>query len=107
MDYKHTPGPWYSGTDTIGTNVATAGQGLICELTSNGRRPLRGAELHQAENRQANALLIAAAPDLLEALESILMNMVDTDEYKHPETGEDFPDFVAGVNAIKKAKGEL
>ena len=87
MSAKHTPGPWkYNGkTDIYGASGAT-----ICEL-------YRGYE-HISEC-QANANLIAAAPDLLEALTRL------RDAEKAPR-GE-WIDAIANADiAIAKAKGE-
>lgn len=66
MAHKHTPGPWfprksfdgirYIGVAEIGSNIADT---AICEFCGS-------------ENDKANAQLIAAAPELLEALEEIV-----------------------------------
>lgn len=57
---KHTPGPWYTGTGIDDSDkVYQNGSGVAV---------MSGAKRYQAE-RDANAKLIAAAPDLLEALE--------------------------------------
>ena len=64
---KHTPGPWSvgvpgpNGCPTIGTNY-----GLMTAMIAHSRN-----EPDQVEECNANANLIAAAPDLLEALERI------------------------------------
>ena len=50
---KHTPGPWIEASRYIVTDEYT-----ICEMFSRTR----------SEERDANQRLIAAAPDLLEAL---------------------------------------
>jgi len=57
---KHTPGPWEMSYGW-GTSVTTSTGSKIRQTTD---RPL--------EERQANARLIASAPDLLEALRLIL-----------------------------------
>jgi hypothetical protein len=65
----HTPGPWYcnktgemkySGFTIREKKTARS----ICAYASNGKRPL--------EEQQANANLIAAAPELLEALKAFV-----------------------------------
>ena len=84
----HTPGPWKTGTgafadqvfvdDQTGEQGNDWGENLICETAGS----------------EANARLIAAAPDLLEALKACLAD-----------------DFLAGevyeqaVNAIARAEG--
>ena len=71
---KHTPGPWSrvtqtQGGDLIAREIKTENQlnpkalRLICFMM------MRGNSLHEDE---ANASLIAAAPELLEALEAFL-----------------------------------
>ena len=57
---KHTPGPW----KTSYTNLSVV-------IAENGAVVARASKLNGLVNLQANARLIAAAPELLEALESI------------------------------------
>ena len=62
---KHFPGPWIVGPvdDTLVRAVTTEGEYYtICEMDGNYNDP------HQWPVMEANARLIAAAPDLLEAL---------------------------------------
>lgn len=55
---KHTPGPW---TYPLGTGILIGGPDhlLVAQVGTEGRTP---------EERQANAHLIAVAPELVEAL---------------------------------------
>jgi len=70
--FKHTPGPWVistrdnpSGADISGKN----GQHFVCDiLYCEGEHPI-DREYNNAQD--ANIHLIAAAPELLEALKSI------------------------------------
>lgn len=67
---KHTPGPWHaesSGEPLAGWMVLARGQGNCVCSTSN----LKG-------RAEANARLIAAAPELLDAAKLVL---VDLDHY--------------------------
>jgi len=60
METKHTPGPWYVYQDLKDFNVSKDIKDMswdICQLAN-----------WSAEENEANAHLIAAAPDLLEAL---------------------------------------
>ena len=63
MNDKHTPGPWKIGTpppngeQTVGTD-----QGLMVAVATTGA----------GVQTKANARLIAAAPDLLEALKGLM-----------------------------------
>lgn len=62
MNTTHTPGPWRQ----TGVNVR-AGDALICWATNHHAN----AETLEAE-KLANARLIASAPEMLQALESIV-----------------------------------
>lgn len=71
-DTKHTPGPWKAeGWESLVVNCA---EGYTLTLAA-GRE---GAGL---EELKANAALIAAAPDLLAALEDIVKLADNTDFY--------------------------
>lgn len=59
---QHTPGPWNIGTKNGARVWSENGETLIAD--ANASESLR------KEIKKANARLIAAAPDLLEALES-------------------------------------
>lgn len=67
MTTKHTPGPWLAtGWENTVVNIPDTHHGghlTICVYPASGRAPRSEAV--------ANARLIAAAPDLLEALEAI------------------------------------
>ena len=60
---QHTPGPWekffYKGHETW---MVRGGKGLTLAELAN----------HETEDSEANARLIAAAPDLLEACQSLV-----------------------------------
>lgn len=84
---KHTPGPWEVKTNSIGnpTVESSSSMFIICHT------PLATNET------RCNARLIAAAPEMLEALEHI----IQTPEYSHlyPGTKE------LAEAAINKARG--
>ncbi len=61
---KHTPGPW--ATSKHGTPAAFPQFGVYQEGACNDHVTVKG------ENAQADAALIAAAPDLLEACQGLL-----------------------------------
>ena len=93
---KHTPGPW--SFDGRGINDATEYRERIATLQWPVNLRLSG-------QRRADGRLIAAAPDLLEALESLY--------HAANSIGEDTCDPVAFAGAledaraaIEKAKGE-
>jgi len=81
----HTTGPWR----TTGLNVR-AGDALICYATNHW------ADYKTPESeRQANARLIASAPDLLSALQRLT----------HPMADDEDLDYAREI--IAKAKGQL
>lgn len=57
---KHTPGPWE--IDEANPEMVTAGEYYICDCDGDFYQDLEQSEY------EANACLIAAAPDMLEAL---------------------------------------
>lgn len=63
---KHTPGPWTWGTNYFGLS----GSGKDNEVITY--EPYDGMWLSYGKHQVANARLIAAAPELLEALETTL-----------------------------------
>jgi hypothetical protein len=70
-DMKHTPGPW--NYDRSGYSLyVNSGRELVTALSMDGKR---------LETSEANARLIAAAPDMLDALqrarEVLLWNLGD------------------------------
>jgi hypothetical protein len=81
---KHTPGPWhfcgsqYSASDKPAVTARNTGTGY---LTPEGWHyvipAIDGATNEQAE---ANARLIAAAPDLLSALAALVDSLASADE---------------------------
>jgi hypothetical protein len=73
MTTKHTPGPWHFGVETIG-HMAN----YICAANTN---TIVCADIDSA----ANARLIAAAPDLLAALQQCL---VIVDAHRRAAGGE-------------------
>lgn len=95
---NHTPGPWLhvEGTHFVGTDDADTQ--TICYTDDHRNRRKRS----QAEH-EANARLIAAAPELLEALKG-LINVCT-----HPQsTKADMKQIAREARAaIAKAEGEL
>lgn len=100
MKSKHTPGPWLMvEAEIIGRDYLAIMQSklkekegpypLICEITNM---------IHKTEEDVSNARLIAAAPDMLEALEEVIKSL---------ETGKwNKSTYPMAKEAIKKAKGD-
>ena len=108
---KHTPGPWEARR----------------ALTNDGQQPIVGADRrvaladsqtdfkrgqgwnHDCAEREANAQLIAAAPDMLEALIAIREWLLDTDLIKksdeHFWNGAFVKSNNLAIKAIAKATG--
>ena len=94
---KHTPGPWKVNADEYGNvlGVRAANDATICQINWMIRK--RGGL--QAE---ANARLIAAAPDLLAVLKEFVKDSeCDADGEKHPKDCW----HCAAMAAILKAEG--
>ena len=97
MTTQHTPGPWEAveGNAHHGPFVTDIGDRTICDLYT-----LDGADrpaVFRPEEAEANARLIAAAPDLLAALEELCLA---PNKHRPEEYWED------ARAAIAKAKGE-
>jgi hypothetical protein len=89
MIAKHTPGPWsiYSITFKGYHQIAGAQGGRVCQV------------LPFEDEYKANARLIAAAPDLLEALKNMCEGFSTLKD-------SDFPALAKARAAIAKATGE-
>lgn len=103
---KHTPGPWIVGSyDFLDQQVyidAPSGDPDIGYKSWEGVAIAYGCEESPSkglEKAKANAMLIAAAPDLLEALERVMRG--DGDDYQL-----DHHSYEIVRSAIAKAKGE-
>ena len=64
---KHTPGPWMVEKGTLDVIAKKHYDGMEINI--------RDIETNDRETIQANAALIAAAPDMLEALELVLRQL--------------------------------
>lgn len=102
MKTKHTPGPWTVDGNGIKHSYVGAGRG------ENGNFEIARTSGPQ---KKQNAKLIAAAPDLLEALKKAkaLMFCYGTGDIKHidPYTGEILTPVMQQIcSAIAKAEGK-
>jgi hypothetical protein len=103
MKTKHTQGEWvvYVPQHVGCTNVAIGGDkyfGQFVELWHHQ---------NSKEQSEANANLISAAPDLLEALESVASDLFYQIESTHgAKSANKYPSITQAQKAIKKAKGE-
>lgn len=90
MTTQHTPGPWNVGQDS----TAIEASGAIIARTFHWANQY--TPIHES---YANAKLIAAAPDLLAALEECLQRLDSHDDQSVPEC-------LVALAAIKKATGK-
>ena len=94
MKTKHTQGKWHVEEDNL----------IIDE---NGYGIAQQYGITNSKNWDYDAKLIAAAPDLLEALESVVLDLFYQIEATHGEkTANKYPSITQAQEAIKKAKGE-
>lgn len=105
----HTPGPWTAGTTTVGALNNAGTSRFACQLHGGLERDdpkgydRAKRERTSDEELQANANLIAAAPDLLAAFEAIAP-MFDNDS---PLLTVYRAEIAAVQAAIAKAKGQV
>ena len=89
MTTNHTPGPWRTGTK-------------ILDAVFAGDRPICGPAytMCKDDERMANARLIAAAPDLLAALEGAIRLIDET------WAGCERPELIAARATLAKARAK-
>jgi hypothetical protein len=102
----HTPGPWHPGWNSPALTVRADFGGASCRIATVDRgKSAWGAAAHA----EANARLIAAAPELLEALREAHRALMHYEWYANPASGWSAPDkkFVRHMTdaAIAKATG--
>lgn len=94
MNSQHTPGPWNATKDSLTNRVTIWGPNNV----GKGCRTMHA-------NVEANANLIAAAPDLLSALEDLLaLTELILDDDRTRLNG--FMSVKNARYALRKAKGE-
>lgn len=96
MNQQHTPGPWATSSLSNGTEwtVSIDGGDMLADLTG-------------CPNEQANARLIAAAPELFAALEQAYYSLkLAAVKLGLDESTEFYKDIDAAYRALQKAKGE-
>ena len=91
---KHTPGPW-----TADNSIARVYSGARFVADAMSGQPKLGAQL---DEDRANARLIASAPDLLEACETILSAL----RWEEDRSGTTYNGYESLQAAIAKAKGD-
>lgn len=94
---KHTPGPW-TARDYGHENI------IHIEHETGSAIAQIGGPTTNMDLAEANARLIASAPELLEVLGDMLARFADHEQYD--ETGEDTEAINAARAAIRKATGQ-
>ena len=103
MSSKHTPGPWLARTAPTSAglcHIISAADWRGAFLYGDGSRLGVDDALPKAQELSANARLIAAAPDLLEALKGLV---AWADDLRREDPVEDLRKARA---AISKAEGQ-
>lgn len=103
---KFTPGPWYISIDNRSCPSVRNKGGYVCFAPSihNYGDPLR--YMDEAAERQANARLIAAAPDMYEALKWAIDYTKEQLDEGYSFKDKDAPHWGAALAAIAKAEGK-
>lgn len=94
---KHTPGPWHvSDVDAVNPRIDGSDGRGIAHATQRDPHPITGQGI-SIQQAMANARLIAAAPDLLKALELCFKLACDR---------MSVPDAILVEDIIAKARGD-
>ena len=107
MDAKHTPGPWTAVSQTF-QNGQTGDRGVHWWVVGPAGHALpmaAGRNMAEADTVRANALLLAAAPDLIEACEVALGHVTAILMGRTPDHSPGVVGTVLAA-AVKKATGE-
>jgi len=89
MENKHTPGPWHVASGSVYSETGAT----IAHMFREPENTIRPVE------RDTNAALIAAAPDMYEALRMMVWRYEDTESMDD----EDYPELAAARAALAKA----
>lgn len=100
---SHTPGPWKWDGNVCDYDPEQEAPWLVLDPDSSTTDPILRGEIHCGN--PANARLIAAAPDLLEALRGLLADVQEYQTINHLG-GENNHRQVFARAAIAKATGE-
>jgi hypothetical protein len=103
---KHTPGPWRIHGCEAGQPICAIGDRVICDQDKDEVAVVR----YNAADCEANARLIAAAPELLATLEAFAEEFPQLANDDEPINGADAVDALCRLwpqinAAIAKAKG--
>ena len=108
MKTAHTPGPWLTDRNSVHAGqIATVHHCLGNDWVEiwTDKWTEEGALDEAAQ--EANARLIAAAPELLAALQAVLHDINDLDMFESNEPGRDEGPWLLATKAIAKATGAI
>lgn len=111
---KHTPGPWEVAEEDGELFVQVVNQPASCHPMFDRYRIIHGYVGGDPTDNptpdlgtpEANARLIAAAPELLRALQAVVNDCHDLDMVPSNERGRTTTAFEMAVSAIERATGE-
>ena len=109
MKRHHTPGPWTIDCDGSGWYIESHLISTFVASVANAKwnNNEESDVVPTEQEQEANACLIAAAPDLLEALEMALDELMDAGFSADISGRKPVSDaLIFGANVISKAKGE-
>jgi hypothetical protein len=104
----HTPGPWAAARiNASSVNVIPDRiHGFKAQVVAGDRGDMVAHAFGRtADEADANARLIAAAPELLEALQYVVCQLADGDEPELDGDGDEIDPFERARTAIAKATG--
>ena len=107
MSTQHTPGPWIGAGPSFGDPLPRYTTSIMTEWEHEDDGFIEICEFpfhHHDDENEANARLIAAAPDLLEALKLCEGNIKSLLASAHPKVYGEWLTFVSA--AIAQATGE-
>lgn len=97
---KHTKGPWYSIDECIYAKIQTVDGTYV--------QPMIASCSKFTTAQHDNARLIAAAPEMLKALEAVFSVLqMQADHSDWTEDSDEMRTYSLVKRAIKKAKGEI
>ena len=102
MKHTHTPGPWTVEIQFKTLTNVTTGEETRLPFFEVGSDLRRLADVNSGMNDEANAQLIASAPEMLAALEMLLNSMLSAQENQRLSVSE----LVKVRELILKARGE-
>jgi hypothetical protein len=101
----HTPGPWHNG-NVLGNWWKIYDENGCFIASANDPSPAPNHKADGFDIAHANARLIAAAPDLLEALDRLVWECDTNNGYDSNLEGSEHDAIEAARAAIAKAKGQ-